>query len=648
MNRLNLFAAEMRRKHQLAGAVRRFLADRRGSAISMMAAGLIPVIAALGASIDAGRMYIVKSQLQAGVDAAALAGARAFAVTDGSANSRTAQVDAYFDGNFQRNPNYMGTINVSVTPDFQTVNGINVTTVVARATVGMSFMRIFGFADQELVATAKAELQPRPLEVMVVLDNTGSMRTNLTGSKTRMTALKEAANSFVDILHQGAATRRDLAIGMIPYDVTVNVGRLLSAKVPNSIAPMPGFTTATFTYNGNTVSYTPSWPSDPYAWKGCVMVDTTVRDVSTNRLVSEAGAWDLTRWLPGEVGKGPAVQPYFIPPMYVPAKKRSEVTDAIRADPLGDYYKLANVEPKNNLYRLNSHPIYGDSFAEYAANTATYRSYFYDYYIGLNNGSSKKNDDVIVGTDGTSYVDPNVSGTNRTSNNWKVKWNNVPRIGETSGYWSSPVTAEVNKNGGIVDNANRDITPMPSPNWQCPEEALPVAYGRQKSDYTSYIANKNGAIYPANGTIHHSGLLWGYRLLVRDDVFTRSNPTSERPRRALVFMTDGLNEIGEDQNGHTDRTFTWYGRWSDATISANASNGEAQMLNRFEKVCANIQKETNPPEVYIIALVANSTAINNAFNACAPNRVYRTSSTDELTRAFQDVAAELVDLHLIQ
>ena len=36
------------------------------------------------------------------------------------------------------------------------------------------------------------------------------------------------------------------------------------------------------------------------------------------------------------------------------------------------------------------------------------------------------------------------------------------------------------------------------------------------------------------------------------------------------------------------------------------------------------------------------------FNNCAPGRVYRTSSTDELRRAFQDVAAELVDLHLIQ
>ena len=169
-----------------------------------------------------------------------------------------------------------------------------------------------------------------------------------------------------------------------------------------------------------------------------------------------------------------------------------------------------------------------------------------------------------------------------------------------------------------------------------------------KSEYLSHIANQHGAIYPANGTIHHAGLLWGYRLLVRDDVFTRANPTTERPRRALVFMTDGVNEIGESQNGYLDRTFTWYGRWSDSRIAANQSNSETQMLRRFEKTCANIQREANPPEIYIIALVANSSAIDTAFNNCAPGRVYRTSSTDELRRAFQDVAAELVDLHLIQ
>ncbi|GAA0728713.1 Tad domain-containing protein [Sphingomonas japonica] len=598
----------------------------------MMAAGLIPAIAGLGAAIDTGRMYVVKSQLQTGVDAAALAGARAFAVTDGSSSSRTAQVNAYFYGNFPDDPAYMGVTDLVLTPTFEVRGGINLTTVRAEATLPMSFMRAFGFDDTVIKAVAKAELQPRPLEAMVVLDDTGSMKANLSGGRTRMTALKEAASDFVNILHQGADSRRDLAIGFIGYDVTVNVGGLLPAS---AVAPVEGFNS--FSQAAAWGITVPNYASGNFlAWKGCVMADQTVRDVNATRTTSEPGAWDLVRSLPGE-GSHPRVQPYFVPPMYVPKATTGN------ADPTSNYYNIANVEPDNNLYRLDR-SAFGTTGADYLVRTELYRQYLYDYYIGLNNGAATATDDVIRRIDG-SYYTP--SAANRAANDWVVNWQRIPHYYDAT-HWLDPASARVNANGGITDNGNQNTTPMPSPNWQCPEPAMPVAYGRQRSAYLNHIANDHGAIYPANGTIHHAGLLWGYRLLVRDDVFTRSNPTNEAPRRAIVFMTDGVNEIGESQNGFLDRTFTWYGRWSDSRIAANQSNTETQMLRRFEKVCANIQREANPPEVYIIALVANSTAISNAFNACAPGRVYRTSSTDELRRAFQDVAAELVDLHLVQ
>lgn len=619
--------------------IARLAGDKRGSTLMMMGIAMIPAIGAIGSAVDAARMYIVRSQLQAGVDAAALAGARAFGVTDNSPTSRQGQVTAYFEGNFPRSPNYMNTVDVTLTPTFTVVNGINVTTVSASATLPMTFMKIFGFTSKTMQATAKAELQPKPLEVMLVLDNTGSMRFTLPGGKTRITALKEAANSFVDTLFQGGTQRKDLAMGFVPYDVTANVGNLLLAKRPNSVAQVDGFNSGAIALGG-------TWPANPYYWKGCVMNDSTVRDVSDVRTVSEVGAWDLTRTLPGEAGN-PAVQPYFIPPMYVPKSNPSQSTAAIKANPASDFYKLDTSEQKDNLYKLDS-SSYGANGANYLANTPLYRSYMYDYYIGLNNGAAKSSDDVIrIATTGA-YYDP--SSGNRASAQWYVDWTRIPHYNETA-YWTAPQTAAINSNGGRVDNVNQDTTPMPSPNWQCPEEAMVPAYNRAKSVYTDYIRDDNAALYPGNGTIHHSGLLWGYRLLVRDDVFTRPRPagvTSEPARRAIVFMTDGLNEVDQDQNGWLDRTFTWYGRWSEPSLSTNEANTPTQMLRRFSKTCANIQREANPPEVYIVALVANSTEVNTAFDQCAPGRVYRTSSVAQLTAAFQDIAAELVDLHLIQ
>ncbi len=610
----------------------------------MMTAGLIPTIAALGSAIDIGRVYIVKSQLQAGVDAAALAGARAFAVTDTSPESRGSQVDSYFYGNFPTG--YMGTSNLVLTPKFTVENGINETRVTATTVLPFSFMKLFGFARQDIEAVAKAELQPRPLEVMVVLDNTGSMRTNLSGGKTRITALKDAAKDFVDIVHQGGSSRRDLAMGFLPYDVTVNVGNALPS---GAVVDREGFN------SGNIIYYGGKWPSNPYAWKGCVMNDSTVRDVSSDRTVSEAGAWDLTRWLPNEHGN-PPVEPYFVPPMYLPKLPYANASAAQKSNPSGQYYDVANAEPKNNLYRLDV-SSFGSTGADYLANSILYRSYLYDYYIGLNEPSSSKDDDVIRPTsNGNSFFNPQ-SGNN-TSKNWYVDWTRIPHYYDNR-WWLAPANGQVNPNGGRVDNISSDTTPQPTPNWQCPEEAMLLAYGRQKATYDAYIDEKNAAIYPGNGTIHHSGLLWGYRLLVRDDIFSRSNPTNEQPRRAIVFMTDGLNEIDETPKdgsttlNYTDRTFTWYGKWADAknqasSLAANESNTETQMLRRFSKTCANIQREENAPKVYIIALVANSTAVNDAFDQCAPGRVYRTSSSSELDKAFQDVAAELVDLHLVQ
>lgn len=615
--------------------------------MAMMAAGLIPVIAGLGSAIDAGRMYVVKSQLQAGVDAAALAGARAFQITAGNttntcttgtesnATSRCAQVKSYFYGNFPTT--YMGVSNLQLNPIFATNNqNINTTTVTATATLPMSFMRAFGFRTTTLSATAKAELQPRPLEVMVVLDNTGSMRSTLSGGQTRIQALKTAATDFVDILHQGATRRRDLAIGFVPYDVTVNVGKLLPS---GAVAQRDGF-------NGLLDT---AWPANRLGWKGCVMNDSTIRDVSADRTVSDSGAWDVTRNIPGTNGE-PAVEPYFIPPLYIPSLALASATTAERANPAGSFYSLpgSGVEGRNNLYRID----YNSTLeATRIANTSIYRGYFYDYYKGLN-GDTNDTNDVIRKVSGTGVYD--VSTDKRNATDWYVDWTRIPHYYE-SAYFSNPADGRINPQGGQVDDINQNTTGIPTPNWQCPEQAMTIAYDRLKSDYTTHITNENAAIYQGNGTIHHSGMLWGYRMLVRDDIFTRTNPTSEAPRRALVFMTDGLNEVNESPSGgYFDRVFTWYGKWAGeasgtaSSIASTQNQTEEQMVRRFEKTCANLQRETNPPKVYIIALVTNSTRIDTAFNQCAPGRVYRTSSTAELRQAFQDVASELVDLHLIQ
>ncbi|MFN3435881.1 MAG: hypothetical protein ACK4ZY_15980, partial [Sphingomonas sp.] len=171
-----------------------------------------------------------------------------------------------------------------------------------------------------------------------------------------------------------------------------------------------------------------------------------------------------------------------------------------------------------------------------------YRRWMYVMYIGLNDGAASAGNDVITTTDGN-YYDP-ANGWNFTTSTgtpFKVNYNRIPRF---TSDWKDATEYSVNPNGGATSDGNKNKTDWPSPNWQCPEEAVPLAYGRDRSFYSNIIDQKNAAIYPANGTLHHAGLLWGYRLLVRDDVFRRTNPTRESPKRALVFMTDGETALG--------------------------------------------------------------------------------------------------------
>lgn len=647
-------ASEARADAKAPGLLRKLLRESRGATMAIVAIAMLPAIAAVGSAVDMGRIYMVRSQLQAGADAAALAGARAFNVDDGSDNDRDIQVDAYFSSNFPEG--YMGTTDLTLEPEgaaerYQIVDDINLTTITAQATVPMAFMQIWGAQPVVVQAVARAEAQPRPLEVMVVLDNTGSMRFNLPADshgvvKTRMVALKESARSFVNILYQGGQSRPEIALGFVNYDVTANVGTTLLAEAGVSVRSIEGFN-APYTYtdpiSGASTTVT---PGTNLSWRGCVMNDQTVRDLSADITVQDAGAWDITRTLPGE-GLHPAVAPYYVPPMWVPNRSKSS-TDTTRPTGATDnYYDPNGSEQNNNLFRLNGNSWSGAN-GKALANSPAYKNAFFQYYKWYSNGTSSAADDVIVRANGTDYDPTNAAHENQTTRlpivDYTVNYNNIPE----QGHWTDPTSGAINSSGGITDNINANRTPWPSPNWQCPAPAVKVAYGRTRTFYNDFIANSVAAIYPGNGTIHHAGLLWGYRLLVRDDKWSRTNPTTEEPRRALVFMTDGETALADDQNGYKDRTFTWYGRYSENSIAADAGNFTTQSERRFAKICEAMRREANPPDVYIIALATTSAATLNIFNQCAgAGRVYRTSDPDELKAAFDDIASELVDLHLV-
>ncbi|PZU09639.1 TadE/TadG family type IV pilus assembly protein [Sphingomonas sp.] len=622
----------------------------RGATMPLIAFGMLPMIAALGGSVDVGRIYITRSQMQAGVNAAALAAANAQDnASETDENGRYMQALRYYQDNVPNNymgltkpdgfVSYGGTATLAK-PLFSLNNGISRTDVTASGMIPLTFMSIFGMRTYRIEVAAHAEFQPHPLEVMVVLDNTGSMNDTIDGV-TKMASLKTAMHSFLNVLYQGAATQPDLAIGIINYTVTTNVGAILKSYGVQTQS-MTGFTDREWGGTGN----------DNLGWKGCVSDDETVNTMSTNMAVSEPEAYDIWPALPGERPKPSSshvmlpIRPYYYPPMFT----SSDLT-ADKTNPAGNYYKASGSD-------FNAFRPTGGVLPSTLYNLAIYKRYIYRLYKGLNNGSANMADDVIVAANGTDYYDPTATGayddTTGIGTDFYVRADKIPYYSGTNNVWKDATHYDITKYN----------VAQPTPNYQCPEPGLAITYGVAKTVFDNYVDTKVWPVYPANGTMHHIGFLWGWRLLSRYDVFTRTPPAgSGTPRRALVFMTDGLTafSVGNgtaakdiDKQG---RVFAAYGSPVDKQIATGIKESDylAAVKLRFTKACSianslNLPDSNKPPMIFTVAINKGSDLDSDAktrLQNCGTSGYWLTTSPSELNSAFQQIARTLTDVHLV-
>ena len=138
------------------------------------------IIPMLGLAIDVGFLYAVRSRMQASVDGAALAAARALSIgktLDSQKSSAQSNAVTWFYANFPSNyfgvaSLTMGTGNVDVEVDKNNAQLMDVT-VTATAQVNTFFMRWLGQNTVAVGATGKASR--RTVVAMLVLDRSGSM-----------------------------------------------------------------------------------------------------------------------------------------------------------------------------------------------------------------------------------------------------------------------------------------------------------------------------------------------------------------------------------------------------------------------------------------------------------------------------------------
>ncbi|HEX2727901.1 MAG TPA: vWA domain-containing protein [Beijerinckiaceae bacterium] len=219
---------------------KRFVADAVGGVGFMFALAVVPVLGLVGAAVDYSRASQAHTHLQKAVDAAALAAGKVAL----EQNRRDVDKNALdvFNGTFPRSEG------VTVTKFTVTAAG-DILTVAVDAQLPTMFGRIIGKTVTDLSATASVPTSTMALEVVLVLDNTGSM-----AALGKMTALKDAAKNLIDTL-QGASTGAYASIGLVAFNAQVNVGAAYRDA----------------TWLSFTAASTPlPLKTDKAAWTGCV------------------------------------------------------------------------------------------------------------------------------------------------------------------------------------------------------------------------------------------------------------------------------------------------------------------------------------------------------------------------------------------
>ncbi len=210
--------------------------DVAGNVFAMTAAAVVPMIGVVGGAIDASRMYLVRSRLQSACDSAVLAGRKAMqtATYDTTAQER---FNAMFNFNFQDS-------------DFQTTgtvknasaDGNGKLSATASTNIPMTLMRIFGFSNQTASVSCSADIQIPNIDIVFVLDVTGSMADDINGIP-KIDSLKSAAKQFYTTLQTqmqaNGANAGQIRYGFVPYSQTTNGKDLFKASPDTSKGELP-------------------------------------------------------------------------------------------------------------------------------------------------------------------------------------------------------------------------------------------------------------------------------------------------------------------------------------------------------------------------------------------------------------------------
>ncbi|MDU8929990.1 pilus assembly protein [Alisedimentitalea sp. MJ-SS2] len=190
-------------------SLRRFARDESGVMIAYSVFFFLIMLIVGGIGVDFMHFEMKRTRLQNTLDRAVLAAADLQQTLDPAAVVEDYLAKASINATLSSAP----TVNT----------GLNFRDVAAHATLNVptQFIHMLGIDTLSAPAAAQAEEKIEAVEIALVLDVSGSMRSN-----NRLVNLKPAAREFIDTM-LGLAAPGDVNVSIIPYNTQVNAGETL-------------------------------------------------------------------------------------------------------------------------------------------------------------------------------------------------------------------------------------------------------------------------------------------------------------------------------------------------------------------------------------------------------------------------------------
>ncbi|MGN5374246.1 Tad domain-containing protein [Sphingomonas hankookensis] len=632
--------------------------------MAMMAIALIPLVGMAGSAVDTARVYYVKVRLQQACDAGVLAGRKTMDGTDFN-TSAYQQAQAFFGNNFKTG--MLGSQPPTFVPVKTTENQVAGT---ASVVVPMTLTKLMGMNPVTLNVACEAKLEIPNLDVMFVLDTTGSMADpDQSGSQSKITGLRAAVLNFYRTVEAAKKTGTQVRYGFVPYSSNVNVGMLLKPewmvdewKYQSRVADRTTTSTSTTTDNNEYVYSYSGWTklsgssgsrTSTGSLENCYAPANTAKTTSTYTdwsSPSGSATRTLTQVINGsnysaKVTNGACVITETWYDQYT--QRRTETRNPnpnkgkqTTTTTTNYWWNYQQVTFDVSALKGNGATMAGGKLTLPIANNFGNREIFWNAsnacieerqtikqvdYTSIPANAYDLDVDMVPTSDDTTKWKPwlpKVIFARNSLTNWKVLPVSTNDQGSNSG---------TNPNFPNIGDFNNGY------NAPCPSSATKLAV-QTESEITAYV---NGL--SVGGFTHHDiGFLWGSRLMSPTGLFAAENRAAANGgdiSRHLIFMTDG----------ETDTKYISYDAYGLAALDQRRTNGmptnadqNTIVANRLSALCT-VAKRKN----ITVWVIAFGTSLTPMLTNCASDgRSFEANNAAQLNQTFSNIAAQIAKLRV--